>query len=250
MNPARTPQSLPQLQLRSELARLCLPAANRDPDRKLAWVCSICLLFLLIGIFGAKAPVSAITPVKPFDDALPVILEQATPPPTVTTEPQKIEEPAKSTADAPQIVAVNLDSPAINFAVPAIGNILLPKGMVALSQITPLPDKGMVAMPQTTALRETAPIKRLPAALNSTGRTGERPAPEYPPLALRRGLQGSVTLSITVDESGLITAIAVKRSSGYSLLDHSALDFVKKHWIIPPAADSRQYESTITYRLR
>ncbi len=43
----------PAYVLRDDLARLCLPAAQRDPDRQLAWVNSICLLFLLIGILGA-----------------------------------------------------------------------------------------------------------------------------------------------------------------------------------------------------
>ena len=235
MNIIQPPRSVPQYQLKSELARFCLPAANRDPNRKLAWTNSICLLFLLIGIFGAKSPVSTIKPVKPTEEALPVIIEQATPPPT-TADDQKREDTDKTAPDSPQIVAVVPDSPAVNFAVPTIGNVLLAK--------------GMAAVPPASPLRQVAPIKRLPANLNSTGRGGERPDPTYPPLALQQGLQGSVTLSITVDETGLITSIDIKQSSGSSLLDRSALEFVKKHWVIPPAEGSRQYEATITYRLR
>jgi protein TonB len=63
------------------------------------------------------------------------------------------------------------------------------------------------------------------------------------------GLQGSVALSITVNEEGRITAIEVKQSSGFKVLDNSALNWVRQHWVIPPANGSKLYEATITYRL-
>jgi protein TonB len=176
-----------------------------------------------------------VKPVKPLDDIVPVIVEPVAPPPPSTTEEPK-EEPDKTPDDTPQIVAVVLDSPAVNFAVPTVGNLLLPQGMAALPPISPM--------------AQAAVLQRQPTTINSTGRGGERPDPAYPPIALQQGLQGSVTLSITVDETGLITAIAVKQSSGSPLLDRSALEFVRKHWIIPPSDGSRSYEATITYRLK
>ena len=47
-------QTSPAYELKDELARLCLPAANRDANQKLAWVNSVCILFLIVGIFGAR----------------------------------------------------------------------------------------------------------------------------------------------------------------------------------------------------
>ncbi len=69
-------------------------------------------------------------------------------------------------------------------------------------------------------------------------------------MALEQGQQGAVTLSMTVDDAGLITTIEVKQSSGSSVLDRSALDFVKRHWIVPPGQGVRTYEATINYKLK
>jgi hypothetical protein len=55
----------PGYELKDELARLCLTTARREPERKLAWVNSVCILFLLIGVFGARQGVIAIKPVPP-----------------------------------------------------------------------------------------------------------------------------------------------------------------------------------------
>lgn len=54
----------PGYELKDELARYCLPSANRDANLKLAWVNSICILFLLIGIAGARADITTKRPEK------------------------------------------------------------------------------------------------------------------------------------------------------------------------------------------
>src|SRR5438045_1479845 len=46
----------PDYSLSSDLARLSLPAAFRESHRKLAWIDSICFLFLIVGLVGLKAP--------------------------------------------------------------------------------------------------------------------------------------------------------------------------------------------------
>lgn len=58
-------RTTPAYELKDELARFCLPAANQDSNLKLAWVNSICILFLCIGILGARRGVIAIKPVPP-----------------------------------------------------------------------------------------------------------------------------------------------------------------------------------------
>ena len=52
-------QPTPAYELKDDLARLCLPSASRDVNLKLAWVNSVCILFLLIGIAGAARRFSA-----------------------------------------------------------------------------------------------------------------------------------------------------------------------------------------------
>jgi protein TonB len=47
---------------------------------------------------------------------------------------------------------------------------------------------------------------------------------EYPWLARKRGWQGLVTLSLHIDESGGVSQWRIARTSGYNLLDRSALE--------------------------
>jgi protein TonB len=228
-------KAVPNYQLTSELAKFCLPSAHRDPNRKLAWVNSICLLFLLIGVLGARTPVTTIRPVKPLEELVPVIVEPVAPPPPATAEQQNQEQTDQDTPDTPRVVVVTLESPAINFAVPTIGNLLVPTAIATAPPIVPM--------------KRVEPLRSQPATLQNTGAGGDRPLPKYPEIARAQGEQGTVVLSITVDDAGHIAEISVKQSSGYSLLDRSASDFVKKHWIIPPAGGARQYEAPIEFKL-
>ncbi len=221
--------------LKSELGRFCLPPANRDPNRKLAWVNSICIFFLLIGVLGAKrASIAGQTP-PPLVEVVPTIIEPTPPPPT-TEELQSRNEVERDKQDTPQVVVVTPESPAINFAVPTIGNLVAPTSVAQAPPLEPM--------------KPVAPLRSQPTAISTTGNGGERPAPPYPKIAQEEGEQGSVTLLITVDDAGIIGQVDLKETSGSSLLDRTALEYVKKHWIIPPTGGSRLYQSTITFQLR
>ena len=98
-------------------------------------------------------------------------------------------------------------------------------------------------------MKQVEPLRSQPTTLESTGKGGERPAPLYPEIARQEGQQGLVVLAITVNDSGIITDVQVKESSGYPLLDRAAKDWVKRHWIIPPAGGTRNYEAPINFRL-
>jgi TonB family protein len=63
---------------------------------------------------------------------------------------------------------------------------------------------------------------------------GTNPKPPYPELARRRGYEGTVRLVVEVLASGCVGEISIKRSSGYEVLDQSALMTVKK-WRFTPA---------------
>jgi hypothetical protein len=80
-------------ELSSELARLGLRAAEADPDRRLAWVNSICILFLLIGVTGSKPTSMRIKRLPPVEEASAVIVEPLPPPPQAQSEPRP-EEPS------------------------------------------------------------------------------------------------------------------------------------------------------------
>jgi TonB family protein len=64
-------------------------------------------------------------------------------------------------------------------------------------------------------------------------RYGENPKPPYPQEARNKGHQGKVLLKVEVLPDGWVGEIEVKESSGYKVLDQSALETVKKWRFIP-----------------
>src|SRR2546426_2643508 len=88
----------PDYALHSDLAQFCLPAATRDANRKLAYVNSICLLFLVVGLAGLNPPKIEQKVPEPIQEFVPVEIVQPPEPPK--TEPQLQQEPEQQ-ADKP-----------------------------------------------------------------------------------------------------------------------------------------------------
>lgn len=59
--------------------------------------------------------------------------------------------------------------------------------------------------------------------------------PTYPPLAIRLGQQGTVTLRLAISPQGLVTGATIVRSSGFQVLDDAAVAWVMTHWRYQPA---------------
>jgi protein TonB len=221
--------------LKSELARLCLPAASRDSNRKLAWMNSICILFLVIGIFGAASTRLSIKPIPPMEEIAPVLLE--TIPPAEAVTPNENENPnPQPSPDVPNVVVAVPNAPNINFSVPTIGNLLAPSAVAKAPPLNPL--------------QRVEPVNPL-AQISNTGSSGSRPQPPYPKLALEQGEQGKVVLLLSADSAGNVASIQVKSSSGFPMLDRATGDFIKRHWTLPSGASTNQmFETTITYKLQ
>jgi protein TonB len=224
-------------QLKSDLARVCLPAPGRTVPRRLAWANSISLLFLLIGVLGAQSRLSALKAVPPLEQPVAVIVEPLPPAAPTTTETKETDQ--QNDDDKPQtpsIQMVTLETPAINFAVPTPGSLL-----VAMS---------VAPTPVEVALKKAAPVKHEPTRIESSGAGGDQPGPAYPPLAREMGQQGTVTLMVTVDDLGKVTSAEIHESSGSVILDRNAQDWVKRHWIIPPVNGGHLFLAPIHYKLK
>ena len=81
-----------------------------------------------------------------------------------------------------------------------------------------------------------------------------RPEPVYPAFARRLGHEGRVVIRLQVLSSGAVAAARIERSSGYAVLDESALAAVKR-WRFRPAQRAGQPVDTtlnvpITFRLQ
>lgn len=237
MKTTDTDGAAPGYELHSELARRGLHAAEADPDRRLAWVNSIGLVFLLIGLVGSRPASLRLKPLPPLEQASAVSVDSLPPPPPPASEsPDREPQDTPGPSAAPRVVVVTPESPAIYFPVPTLGNLAVPNRLATAPPLAPL--------------KPVAPLREVPAVLNATGSGGQRPQPPYPRLALDQGQQGAVTLRLTANEAGLIQHIEVAHSSGFPALDHSALEFVKRHWTVPSGKGSRTYEATIIYKLQ
>jgi len=222
-----------------DLPRFCLELDPAETKRVLAWVNSICFVYLIIGVLGLKPSAPVIHRAPPAAlEAAPVIIEPlVSPAQTITANSSSEETPSeKAMEENSPAVAVTLDSPAVAFSVPTVGNVLVPFTMA--QPPPPRPMQG--AVPISTPHIEQIGV---------TGIGGSRPAPPYPEKSLMNREEGRVVLLIGVDESGKITSVTVKDSSGHSQLDRTTADYVRRHWFFAPANGPQRYEAPIYFRL-
>jgi TonB family protein len=71
------------------------------------------------------------------------------------------------------------------------------------------------------------------------------PKPPYPEIARRRGYEGTVRLAVEVLASGKVGGVRIKISSGYEILDQSALKAVKEWRFIPARFSGVPITSTV-----
>jgi TonB family protein len=224
MNNMDANRTSPGYELKDELARLCLPSANHDANLKLAWVNSVCILFLLIGIAGARRGLIDIKPVPPIQEIIPVIIQPTVlPPQAIAQKPEQAEQ-----LNQPRVLVALPNAPDVNFGVPTAGTLVVPAALASAPQMAPM---------------------RI-GSLNNTGAGGDRPEPPYPPIARETGEQGTVKLLLASDAAGNIISIDVKESSGFPVLDRATVDFIKRHWRLPAGDGNRLFETSITYLLQ
>lgn len=209
-------------QLSDDLARLCLPQEFKDSYRTLAWVNSICLLFLVVGLIGLKHPRVIQKPLSEVVDTVPVIFTPPEEPPKTEPEVKPDEEPPRdTTAETPQVVTVvaAADSSAVAFAVPVQGAVAIAP---TAAQATPPPPVTHAPPPRAVQFNPNSEVG------------GSFPEPKYPASALRNQYQGTVVIEFVVDETGRLTSLKVQKSSGFPILDDEALETVKNRWRFAP----------------
>ncbi|MFO1078337.1 MAG: TonB family protein [Planctomycetota bacterium] len=84
----------------------------------------------------------------------------------------------------------------------------------------------------------TQPAEAAPAAeIEPSPLPGQNPAPTYPWVPWRRGIEGTVVLRLEIDAKGAVTAAEIVRSSGNGELDREALRCLRT-WHFEPARDA------------
>lgn len=72
------------------------------------------------------------------------------------------------------------------------------------------------------------------AVSKATPKYRRNPAPRYPLLSRKKGEEGLVLLLVDVDSFGKVKSVVMKKTSGYSALDESAIKAVER-WRFEPA---------------
>ncbi len=239
-NTASVPASS-QYALTSDLARLCLPAATRDSNRKLAYTNSICLLFLLIGLIGLKMPQPYVRPLPEVVDIVPVVFTPPDqPPPQSQDQPQEQpEETTEPSLDAPVVATVvAADASAVKFAVPVSGPVILAPARFASAP-----------PPQTTRQSSNDQPKRYVASVEDW--IGGKSAPAYPAVAQRNRYEGKCSVLVVVDATGAVQSASIQEKSGYKLLDDAAVEHVQKYFRLRnPPGETRSLILPFIWQLR
>ena len=242
MDSSSTPATPQAYHVASELSRLCLPQEYTDANRRLAWVNSICCLFLLIGAVGLNPPRVHVRALAEVQDIVPVvILPPDDIPPPKQTEEQPEPEPSSDVSPETPVVAtvVAADASTVTFAVPVEGPVVLAPTRLA----APPP----ATLPRPVRPPTNDPTKYVP----SIGDWGGHPSPDYPGIAIRMGYQGTATVLITVDPAGTVSDVKLQKSAGYKVLDDVALEHVRKHLRLRnPPGEVRYHTLDIVFKLQ
>jgi protein TonB len=105
----------------------------------------------------------------------------------------------------------------------------------------------------TTDTIASAPVITEPAAsaiVSARPRYRNNPKPGYPVAARRLRQQGTVLLSVAVNQSGKPTLVSVKESSGSRVLDDAAVNAVRAWDFEPARSDGRPVASRVEIPLR
>ena len=103
----------------------------------------------------------------------------------------------------------------------------------------PAPQKSSVVQDRPVAETRPASSSSASASLGKEVEVKASPLyrqnkqPEYPSLARRRGWQGRVIVAVEVLKNGAVGNVRIQKSSGYQILDESALETIS-NWLFQP----------------
>lgn len=124
---------------------------------------------------------------------------------------------------------------------PELQPVLPPRVEKPIFDVAPTADSGAITAttvtpPRTTSGEVTPPVPDSgPVAIAAT-----HTLPPYPVIARRVGAEGKVTLRLTVETSGRVSAAQVVASSGRDDLDQAAQSWMVGHWTYKPALSGGQ----------
>lgn len=219
---------------------------NAPPQRSgLPLVVALSLGLHGLALLGAWAWQPSVQHTPPQPEPLTLVSLPPMAPAPVTAKPEISPPQPQPTQPKPQPKPAPRPT-AKPVAKPAPAPLLRPAAAPALQETTndasvsesasasdpaPAPERDAVDARQTENASANASAA-VSVDLNAAYRLN--PAPDYPPIALRRGWEGTVRLRVTLDIQGHPSRVDLAASSGHPLLDESALAAVRR-WQFRPA---------------
>jgi protein TonB len=138
---------------------------------------------------------------------------------------------------------------------PPLTHVDVPKVPLPVIDFAPGPSSTTITAttstsPQTTTRPASTGVER--AAI---GITATHTVPPYPVVERRLGIEGTVTLRLTIGTEGQVTAAEVVKSAGRDALDQAARAWIIAHWRYRPALKDgnpamTQVLANVTYSLK
>ena len=138
---------------------------------------------------------------------------------------------------------------------PPMQPVDVPKSPQPVIEIAPGSSQNTIAAttstpPQNTAQAKPPGVDRAPVGITTTHTT-----PPYPVIERRLGIEGTVTLRLTVGTDGQVMAAEVVTSAGREALDQAARAWIIGHWRYRPALKDGnpavvQVLANVTYSLK
>ena len=220
------------------------PFVNRlTPRYGIPVVLSLLIHGLIVGALAAvpfelkdmtEPPTIAVALVEPASSPAEPSPAQAAPPLRIQPVRKPVPSPIKPVTAAPADVPDSVPSP--DEPTLSSAEVLVPPSLSAKVMPPPVsrPLPSMAGPERESLLKD--PTGKSISISQARAREGATPAPEYPLVAREAGWEGTVVLQVEVLPDGTAGAVTVYRSSGYPVLDQSAVKAVKA-WRFVPAMD-------------
>lgn len=161
------------------------------------------------------------------------------PPPPIPTLPTPVVPVTTASAELPPPSPINPEP-----VVPVVPPVVVPD-VPHPPQLTPTAKAEPMPPPVTIPV---APVEQVAPMFDVAYL--HNPKPEYPAIAKRLRLRGTVVLAVTVDPAGIPTGIEVATSSGASVLDDAAQRSVRDWRFVPARRGSVPVAGTVLVPIR
>jgi TonB family protein len=224
-----------------ELASVRLPfsGGSRDDWRALAWINSICALFLVIGVLGFRPRPNHQSLTRDQANVVPIVfmpeVKQEELKPVFTefspsSQSETVAEPAP-----PPVVAV-AEPAQVSFPVAIEGPVTLVAPRYSPPTSAPSPSRPDASARQITFNADNNPH-------------GYFPKPTYPPSELAAHHEGRVMLAVVIAPNGKAQSVTVNESSGWEKLDEAAVQKVRDDWDFGPG-NTRYFRIPLVFQIQ